>query len=98
MNKNRRALKSESPPQEIETVTATFLRINTRDVLERVKFRGERFLIETFGRPMVVLINYEDYMCIRKYLPRAADNAPVLEAPPVDENSGQATPPFGEIT
>lgn len=37
--------------------------------MARVKYRGERFLVETFGHPMAVIISYEDYLCIRGYLP-----------------------------
>lgn len=47
---------------DVQSIPATFLRLHTRDLLERVKYRGERFLIETFGRPMVVLISYDDYL------------------------------------
>lgn len=62
-------------PGDAEAIPATFLRINVRDLMERVKFRGERFVVETFGRPMMVLISYEDYLCIRQYLPHCADDA-----------------------
>lgn len=59
-------------PGDVETIPATFLRINARDLMARVKYRGERFLVETFGHPMAVIISYEDYLCIRHYLPPPA--------------------------
>jgi prevent-host-death family protein len=51
---------------EIQSIPATFLRLHTRDLLERVKYKGERFLVETFGRPMVVLISYDDYLSLQE--------------------------------
>jgi len=69
VSKNRSAAGQNSVPEELKTLAATFLRVNTRDGMERVKFRGERFMIKTFGRPMVVLISYDDYLCVRQYLP-----------------------------
>ena len=55
---------------EVETIQATFLRLYLRDFMERVKFRGERFIVQTFGRPMMVLISYEDYLLVKHRLPR----------------------------
>ncbi len=46
-------------------VTATELRVKTRDLMERVKFRGEQLIVENFGRPMVVMISFEDYLRVR---------------------------------
>ncbi len=42
-------------------VTATELRLKTRELVERVKYKGEHVVIENFGRPMVVMISFEDY-------------------------------------
>ncbi len=53
---------------EATIVTATELRLKTRDLMERVKFRGEHFIVENFGRPMAVMISVEDYMRIRDLL------------------------------
>ncbi|MGB8647734.1 MAG: type II toxin-antitoxin system prevent-host-death family antitoxin [Anaerolineae bacterium] len=49
-------------------VTATELRLKTRDLMERVKFHGEQLIVENFGRPMVVMISFDDYMRIRDQL------------------------------
>jgi prevent-host-death family protein len=49
-------------------VTATELRLKTRDLIERVKFKGEHLLIENFGRPMVVIISCEDYERVKGVL------------------------------
>jgi prevent-host-death family protein len=49
-------------------VTATELRLKTRDLVERVRFKGEHVLIENFGRPMVVIISFEDYMQVKDSL------------------------------
>ncbi len=53
---------------EATIVTATELRLKTRDLMERVKFRGEHFIVENFGRPMAVVISVEDYMRVRDLL------------------------------
>lgn len=50
------------------TINATALRIKTRDLMERVKFRGERFIVETFGRPMAVIISPEDFSIVKDIL------------------------------
>ncbi len=49
-------------------VSATELRVKTRDLMERVKFRGEHLIVENFGRPMAVVISYEDYMRVKDML------------------------------
>ncbi len=49
-------------------VTATELRLKTRDLVERVRFKGEHLLIENFGRPMVVMISFEDYLQVKDSL------------------------------
>ncbi len=49
-------------------VTATELRLKTRDLVERVRFKGEHLLIENFGHPMVVIISFEDYMRVKDSL------------------------------
>ncbi len=49
-------------------VTATELRLKARDLVERVRFKGEHVLIENFGRPMVVIISFEDYLRVKDSL------------------------------
>ena len=49
--------RSPSPKQ----ITATMLRTKTRDILEEARFANERFLVETFGKPMAVIMGVEDY-------------------------------------
>ncbi len=56
---------------ELTKVTATELRLKTRDLIERVKFKGEHLVVENFGRPMIVMISFEDYQMVKDWL-RAA--------------------------
>lgn len=35
-----------------------------RDIIERARFRGERFLVHTFGKPMAVIIGIEEYSAL----------------------------------
>ncbi len=51
---------------EPSKVSATDLRIKTRDLIERVRYKGEHLVIHNFGRPMAVLISYEEYMRLVK--------------------------------
>lgn len=51
-----------------ETINSTDLRLQTRDLMERVKFKGERFIVETFGRPMAVIISWEDFTLMQDML------------------------------
>lgn len=53
---------------EPTTINATKLRIETRDLMERVKFSGERFIVKTFGRPMAVIISFEDFQRVKAAL------------------------------
>lgn len=53
---------------EPETINSTDLRTKTRDLMERVKFNGDRFVVETFGRPMAVIISFEDFLLIKSKL------------------------------
>lgn len=100
MSKNDSPAGQDSAPSELAILPSTHLRINTRDVMERVKFRGERILIETFGRPMVVLISLEDYLCIRNHLLSTAvepppSSTPSTAIPNSDGNAGSPVPgPF----
>lgn len=42
-------------------INATDLRIKTREIMERVKYRGEIFLIQTFGQPTAIIISLDEY-------------------------------------
>ncbi len=63
-------------PREPITINTTDLRIKTRDLMERVKFNGERFIVETFGRPMVVIISLDDFMRVKEILCNQAHQVP----------------------
>ncbi len=56
-------------------ISSTELRQNTRDLMDRVHFRGEHLIIENFHRPIAVVISYEDYMRVRDVI---AGTAPSL--------------------
>ncbi len=69
-------------------VTATELRLKTRDLVERVRFKGEHLLIENVGRPMGVIISFEDYMQVKDSLTSLHES----EATPIRRN-GQGVGP-----
>ena len=51
---------------ELVVVNASDLRIRHRDIMERVKFKGERFLVQTFKQPTAVIISVEEYEKLTK--------------------------------
>jgi prevent-host-death family protein len=44
-----------------QVISATILRTKTRDILEEAKFGGGQFIVETFGKPMAVIVGVEEY-------------------------------------
>ena len=44
-----------------QVISATELRTKTRDILELARFRGEHFIVETFGKPMVAIVGIDEY-------------------------------------
>lgn len=46
---------------EVTKISATDLRVQTRDIIERARFKSERFLVQTFGKPVAVIIGIEDF-------------------------------------
>lgn len=57
--------REELPPNAAVTgateIKATELRTFTRNILERARFQGERFVVYTYGQPMAVLIGIDEY-------------------------------------
>lgn len=53
-------------------IKATELRVRTREILERVKYRGEHFLVKTFGHPTAIILSVEDYNRMMKRGPSAS--------------------------
>ena len=43
------------------TISATELRNQLRDVLEKAKFQGARFVVYTHGKPMAVVVGLDEY-------------------------------------
>ncbi len=66
-------------------ISATELRQKTRDLMERVQYKGEHLLIENFHRPIAVVISYQDYVRYREIMDKMGDSLPFIEY-----RSGQA--------
>ncbi len=49
---------------ETTAINATQLRTRTRDVIERARFKGERIVIHTFGKPVAVILGFDEYMAL----------------------------------
>lgn len=58
--------KQQPPPNATfnaaTEIKATDLRTYTRNILERAKFQGERFIVYTYRQPMAVLIGHDEYL------------------------------------
>ena len=63
-----------------QVISSTLLRTNTRDILEQAKFRGEHFIVETFGKPMVAIVGVEEYWSLLNQV-RTADHSQTQEEP-----------------
>jgi hypothetical protein len=59
-------------------IKATDLRVRTRDIMLGVKFKYERYVVESFGKPMAIILNPEEYERL------IADKVSPIETP-VDE-------------
>lgn len=42
-------------------INATDVRTRTREIMERVKYKGDTFVVETFGQPTAVIVNVDEY-------------------------------------
>jgi len=59
---NRINLHIGTEEAEMERViTVTELRSKTRDIMEEAKYKGQRIIVETFGKPMAAIVGVEDY-------------------------------------
>lgn len=47
--------------REPEAISVTELRERTREILENVHFRGQRYVIRRAGQEMVVILGVEEY-------------------------------------
>jgi prevent-host-death family protein len=45
-------------------ITATDLRVHARDIMLRARFYHERFLVQTHGKPMAVVLGLEEYSAL----------------------------------
>jgi prevent-host-death family protein len=49
------------------SIGATDLRQRLTDVLQAVREQGETYIVETFGRPQVAIINLDEYQRIQHF-------------------------------
>ncbi|MBI4672797.1 MAG: hypothetical protein HY741_14150 [Chloroflexi bacterium] len=50
----------------LQTISATDLRTRTREIMQRVRFQDEVFLVENFGQPMAVVLSPKVYEHLTK--------------------------------
>ena len=44
-----------------KVISSTDLRVKTRDIIESAKFKGQHYIVETFGKPMAAIVGIDDY-------------------------------------
>ncbi len=50
-----------------KTVSSTELQKHTRDIIDQARIQGVSIVIETYGKPMVVLLPFEEYQQYRTF-------------------------------
>jgi hypothetical protein len=63
-----------------QVISSTLLRTKTRDILEQAKFKGEHFIVETFGKPMVAIVGVDEYWSLLNQV-RTTERAQTPEKP-----------------
>ena len=63
-----------------QVISSTLLRTKTRDILEQAKFKGEHFIVETFGKPMVAIVGVDEYWDLLNQI-RAEEHPETAEDP-----------------
>lgn len=81
--------KLETP--EAQAISSTLLRTKTRDILEQAKFRGQRFIVETFGKPMLANVGVDEYWDLHD-LAHTVDSSPTPEEPVVFSRRKSCSP------
>ncbi len=51
----------------VETIQSTDLRRRAREVLDRVRLKGEPVIVQNYGTPQAVLIPYTDFAAYREW-------------------------------
>jgi len=49
---------------EPKVISSTDLRVKTRDIIEGAKFKGQHYIVKTFGKPMVAIVGIDDYYAL----------------------------------
>ncbi len=47
-----------------KAIKATDLRVHTREIIESARFRGERFIVHAFGKPVAIIMGIEEYQSL----------------------------------
>jgi hypothetical protein len=63
-----------------QVISSTLLRTKTRDILEQAKFKGEHFIVETFGKPMVAIVGVDEYWSLLNQV-RTTEHSQTPEEP-----------------
>lgn len=50
-----------------KVISSTELQKKTRQAIDWARMNREAIIIETYGKPMAVLVSYEDYVAYKKY-------------------------------
>lgn len=65
-----------------ESINSTDLRIKTRDIIERARFRGTRFVVHAFGKPVAIIMGIDEYQALVHSAAEAPNRAHENALPP----------------
>ncbi len=72
----------------MSSIGVTRLRDSIPEVVERVRYEGERILVERHGKPVLAIVSVEDLALLR----RAEDMLDALDADEADSEPGPDIP------
>jgi prevent-host-death family protein len=58
-----------------ETIQSSDLRRRVREILDRVRVRGEAVIVRSYGTPQAVIIPYEEFEAYREWQSRRRQRA-----------------------
>jgi antitoxin (DNA-binding transcriptional repressor) of toxin-antitoxin stability system len=73
-----------------KVIKATDLRVHTREIIESARFRGERFIVQAFGKPVAIIMGIEEYQSLIQSAHQAqGQTKDQSESPRVDPSQRQ---------
>ena len=69
-----------------KTINVTDLRLATREIMENAHFRGQHYVVERAGQPMVAILSVDEY---ERLLASLGETRTVPQGPRMDGKAGE---------